>query len=79
MGVAGLHDSYLMFLMPFAPSICFERVFYIKFVKEDLCKMGVAGLHDSYLMFLMPFAPSICFERVFYIKFVKEDFSETEY
>ena len=29
MGVAGLHDSYLMFLMPFAPSICFERVFYI--------------------------------------------------
>ena len=35
MGVAGLHDSYLMFLMPFAPSICFERVFYIKFVKED--------------------------------------------
>ena len=25
MGVTGLHDSYLMFLMPFAPSICFER------------------------------------------------------
>ena len=35
MGVAGLYDSYLMFLMPFVPSICFERVFYIKFVKED--------------------------------------------
>ena len=35
MGVAGLHDSYLMFLIPFVPSICFERVFYIKFVKED--------------------------------------------
>ena len=29
MGVAGLYDSYLMFLMPFAPSICYERVFYI--------------------------------------------------
>ena len=28
-GVAGLHDSYHMFIMPFAPSICFERVFYI--------------------------------------------------
>ena len=28
-GVAGLHDSCLMFSMPFAPSVCFERVFYI--------------------------------------------------
>ena len=28
-GMAGLRDSYLMFLMPFAPSICFKRVFYI--------------------------------------------------
>ena len=29
MGVAGPHDCDLMFLMPFAPSICFERVFLI--------------------------------------------------
>ena len=34
MGMTGLRDSYLMFLMPFAPSICFERVFYIYFFED---------------------------------------------
>ena len=36
LGPAGLHDSYLMFLNTICrPFICFERVFYIEFVKED--------------------------------------------
>ena len=47
MGVAGLHDSYLMFLIPFVPSICFERVFYIKFVKEILVRLSIKTFQKS--------------------------------